>query len=34
MMLSAWIFLGEKVSLRGWVGVALIGAGLALVSGA
>jgi uncharacterized membrane protein len=33
LMFSAWLILGEKVSLRGWIGVALIGAGLALVAG-
>ena len=33
LMFSAWLLLGEKVSLRGWIGVALIGAGLALVAG-
>jgi drug/metabolite transporter (DMT)-like permease len=34
LMLSAWFVLGEKVSPRGWAGVVLIGAGLALVAGA
>ena len=33
LMFAAWAILGEKVSLRGWIGVALIGAGLALVAG-
>jgi drug/metabolite transporter (DMT)-like permease len=34
VMASAWLFLGEKVPLRGWIGVSLIGAGLMLVAGA
>jgi drug/metabolite transporter (DMT)-like permease len=34
LMVSAWLFLGEKVSLRGWIGVLMIGAGLTLVAGA
>jgi drug/metabolite transporter (DMT)-like permease len=34
VMLSAWLFLGEKVPWRGWIGVSLIGAGLMLVAGA
>jgi drug/metabolite transporter (DMT)-like permease len=34
LMASAWLFLGEKVPLRGWIGVSLIGAGLMLVAGA
>src|SRR4029453_13712382 len=34
LMVSAWLFLGEKVSLRGWIGVFMIGAGLTLVAGA
>jgi drug/metabolite transporter (DMT)-like permease len=34
LMVSAWLFLGEKVSLRGWAGVALIGVGLTLVAAA
>ena len=34
VMASAWLFLGEKVPLRGWVGVSLIGAGLMLGAGA
>lgn len=34
LMVSAWLFLGEKVSLRGWIGVALIGTGLTLVAAA
>ena len=34
VMLSAWLILREKVSLRGWIGVVLIGAGLTLVAGA
>lgn len=33
VMVSAWLLLGEKVSLRGWIGVVMIGAGLALVAG-
>jgi drug/metabolite transporter (DMT)-like permease len=33
LMASAWLFLGEKVPLRGWIGVSLIGAGLMLVAG-
>jgi|ERR1700759_510983 drug/metabolite transporter (DMT)-like permease len=33
LMVSAWLFLGEKVPLRGWIGVSLIGAGLMLVAG-
>jgi uncharacterized membrane protein len=33
-MASAWLFLGEKVPLRGWIGVGLIGGGLMLVAGA
>lgn len=33
VMASAWLFLGEKVPLRGWIGVGLIGAGLMLVAG-
>jgi drug/metabolite transporter (DMT)-like permease len=32
VMVSAWLFLSEKVSPRGWIGVALIGAGLTLVA--
>ena len=34
LMASAWLFLGEKVPLRGWIGVGLIGGGLMLVAGA
>jgi|SRR5579859_3987475 len=34
LMASAWLFLGEKLPLRGWIGVSLIGAGLMLVAGA
>jgi len=34
LMACAWFFLGEKVPLRGWIGVSLIGAGLMLVAGA
>lgn len=34
VMASAWFLLGEKVQLRGWIGVALIGVGLTLVAGA
>ena len=34
VMASAWLFLGEKVSLRGWIGVAMIGAGLTIVAAA
>jgi drug/metabolite transporter (DMT)-like permease len=34
LMASAWLFLGEKVSLRGWIGVIMIGGGLTLVAGA
>ena len=34
LMVSAWLFLGEKVSLRGWIGVLMIGGGLTLVAGA
>ena len=34
LMVSAWLFLGEKVSLRGWIGVVMIGVGLTLVAGA
>jgi drug/metabolite transporter (DMT)-like permease len=34
VMASAWLFLGEKVPLRGWIGVSLIGAGLMLGAGA
>ncbi|MET0677115.1 MAG: EamA family transporter [Bradyrhizobium sp.] len=34
LMAAAWLFLGEKVPLRGWIGVSLIGAGLMLVAGA
>ena len=34
LMASAWLFLGEKVPLRGWIGVSLIGAGLMLVAAA
>jgi len=34
LMGGAWLFLGEKVPLRGWIGVSLIGAGLMLVAGA
>ena len=33
LMASAWLFLGEKVPLRGWIGVSLIGVGLMLVAG-
>src|ERR1700752_3170714 len=32
-MAGAWLCLGEKVPLRGWIGVSLIGAGLMLVAG-
>ena len=34
LMASAWLFLGEKVPLRGWIGVSLIGGGLMLVAAA
>ena len=34
VMFSAWLILGEKVSMRGWIGVVMIGAGLTLVAGA
>ena len=34
LMASAWLFLGEKLPLVGWIGVGLIGAGLMLVAGA
>ena len=34
LMAAAWLFLGEKVPLRGWIGVSLIGAGLMLVAAA
>jgi drug/metabolite transporter (DMT)-like permease len=34
LMVSAWLFLGEKVSPRGWIGVLMIGVGLTLVAGA
>ena len=34
LMASAWLFLGEKVPLRGWIGVSLIGSGLMLVAAA
>lgn len=34
VMASAWLFLGEKVPLRGWIGVSLIAGGLMLVAGA
>jgi drug/metabolite transporter (DMT)-like permease len=33
LMASAWLLLGEKVPLRGWIGVSLIGAGLMFVAG-
>ena len=32
LMASAWLFLDEKVPLRGWIGVSLIGAGLMFVA--
>jgi drug/metabolite transporter (DMT)-like permease len=32
MVLGAWIFLNERITPRGWAGVILIGAGIALVS--
>src|SRR6185436_10296813 len=34
LMAAAWLFLGEKVPLRGWIGVSLIGGGLMLVAAA
>jgi drug/metabolite transporter (DMT)-like permease len=34
LMVSAWLFLGEKLPLVGWIGVGLIGGGLMLVAGA
>jgi drug/metabolite transporter (DMT)-like permease len=34
LMAAAWLVLGEKVPLRGWIGVTLIGGGLMLVAGA
>ena len=34
LMASAWLVLGEKLPLRGWIGVSLIGAGLMFVAGA
>jgi undecaprenyl phosphate-alpha-L-ara4N flippase subunit ArnE len=34
LMASAWLFLGEKLPLVGWIGVGLIGGGLMLVAGA
>jgi uncharacterized membrane protein len=34
LMAAAWLFLGEKVPLRGWIGVSLIGSGLMLVAAA
>ena len=34
LMACAWLFLGEKVPLRGWIGVLMIGSGLILVAGA
>ena len=34
LMASAWLVLGEKVPLRGWIGVVMIGGGLMLVAGA
>src|SRR5258708_15623852 len=33
LMASGWLFLGEEVALRGWIGVRLIGAGVARVAG-
>jgi undecaprenyl phosphate-alpha-L-ara4N flippase subunit ArnE len=33
LMIGAWIFLRERVPPRGWVGIVLISAGIALVSG-
>ena len=32
VMAAAWLILGEKVPLRGWIGVMLIGGGLILVA--
>jgi uncharacterized membrane protein len=29
---AAWLFLGERIRPRGWLGIALIGVGVALVS--
>jgi drug/metabolite transporter (DMT)-like permease len=34
VMAAAWLVLGEKVPLRGWIGVLMIGSGLILVAGA
>ncbi len=34
LMAAAWLFLGEKVPLRGWIGVSLIAGGLMLVAAA
>jgi len=32
LVLGAWFFLGERVILRAWIGMGLIGCGVALVS--
>jgi uncharacterized membrane protein len=32
LMLGAWLFLKEEVPLRAWIGIVLIGSGIALVS--
>ena len=34
VMAAAWLILREKVPLRGWIGVLMIGGGLILVAGA
>lgn len=31
LVLAAWLFLGERLGLSGWIGIALISAGVALV---
>ncbi len=33
LLVGAWLFLKERVPLTGWIGIALISAGVALVSG-
>ena len=32
LALGAWLFLGERISARGWLGIALIGFGVTLVA--
>lgn len=32
ILLGAWLFLGERISIRGWVGIAMIGAGIVVLA--